>query len=71
MDNDNHSNSNGNNQNPNFKWDPLRFISKHPGVGFAFLIKASVFPMQSAISSHIKGVLVRMFAALATLGSNM
>jgi NiFe hydrogenase small subunit HydA len=31
MDNDNHSNSNGNNQNPGFKWDPLRFISKHPG----------------------------------------
>jgi NiFe hydrogenase small subunit HydA len=29
MDNDNHSN--GNNPNPDFKWDPLRFISKNSG----------------------------------------
>ncbi|MHB1601445.1 MAG: hydrogenase small subunit [bacterium] len=32
MDNDNRSNSNGNNgNNSDFKWDPLRFISKNPG----------------------------------------
>jgi len=31
MDNDNRSDSNGNNSNADFKWDPLRFISKYPG----------------------------------------